>query len=230
MLRRMLSRKRKGNGELIRSIMLLFYSMVLVIIGISVKYSKVLKNNIDDTIVSSGLAAAVIDQDIYSTDGKLYIDKYNSLTLFENCMKANLGINDFINNEIDIDTVEFGDKLIGDKVRIIEYRIYNVFNGSPAKIIPSDDPKLQPIVLAEERGAEISKSVYKDGAWKSDEIVASTPDYIEDFNISYYENDIDETIDQTSIYVEIEIPIKTLHGQIKGIIKQKKIFSVDKIL
>lgn len=230
MLRRMLSRKRKGNGELIRSIMLLFYSMVLVIIGISVKYSKVLKNNIDDTIVSSGLAAAVIDQDIYSTDGKLYIDKYNSLTLFENCMKANLGINDFINNEIDIDTVEFGDKLIGDKARIIEYRIYNVFNGSPAKIIPSDDPKLQPIVLAEERGAEISKSVYKDGAWKSDEIVASTPDYIEDFNISYYENDIDETIDQTSIYVEIEIPIKTLHGQIKGIIKQKKIFSVDKIL
>ena len=36
--------------------------------------------------------------------------------------------------------------------------------------------------------------------------------------------------DQTSIYVELEIPIKTLHGQIKGVIRQKKLFSVDKVL
>ena len=145
-------------------------------------------------------------------------------------MKANLGINEFVDDEIDIDTVDFGDRLVGDKARVIEYRIYNVFNGTPAKVVPSDDPKLQPIVLAEEKGAEIVKCVYKDGTWKSDAIVASTPDYIEDYHISYYENDLDETIDQTSIYVELEIPIKTLHGQIKGIIRQKKLFSVDKVL
>ena len=145
-------------------------------------------------------------------------------------MKANLGINEFVDDAIDIDTVDFGNRLVGDKARVIEYRIYNVFNGTPAKVVPSDDPKLQPIVLAEEKGAEIVKCVYKDGTWKSDAIVASTPGYIEDYHISYYENDLDETIDQTSIYVELEIPIKTLHGQIKGIIRQKKLFSVDKVL
>ena len=78
-------------------------------------------------------------------------------------MKANLGINEFVDDAIDIDTVNFGDRLIGDKARVIEYRIYNVFNGTPAKVVPSDDPKLQPIVLAEEKGAEIVKCVYKDG-------------------------------------------------------------------
>ena len=222
MLRKFLSRKRKGNAELIRATMLVFYSIVLVVIGVSMKYTKVLKNNIDDTIVSSGLAATLVDQ--------LYINKYDSLRIFENCMKANLGINKFVDDAIDIDAVDFGDRLIGDKARVIEYRIYNVFNGTPAKVVPSDDPKLQPIVLAEEKGAEIVKCVYKDGTWKSDAIVASTPDYIEDYHISYYESDLDETIDQTSIYVELEIPIKTLHGQIKGVIRQKKLFSVDKVL
>lgn len=57
MLCKFLSRKRKGNAELIRATMLVFYSIVLVVIGVSMKYTKVLKNNIDDTIVSSGLAA-----------------------------------------------------------------------------------------------------------------------------------------------------------------------------
>lgn len=230
MLCKFLSRKRKGNAELIRATMLVFYSIVLVMIGVSMKYTKVLKNNIDDTIVSSGLAATLVDQDTYSSEEKLYINKYDSLRVFENCMKANLGINEFVDDAIDIDTVDFGNRLVGDKARVIEYRIYNVFNGTPDKVVPSDDPKLQPIVLAEEKGAEIVKCVYKDGTWKSDAIVASTPDYIEDYHISYYENDLDETIDQTSIYVELEIPIKTLHGQIKGIIRQKKLFSVDKVL
>lgn len=230
MLCKFLSRKRKGNAELIQATMLVFYSIVLVVIGVSMKYTKVLKNNIDDTIVSSGLAATLVDQDTYSSEEKLYINKYDSLRVFENCMKANLDINEFVNDAIDIDTVDFGNRLVGDKARVIEYRIYNVFNGTPAKVVPSDDPKLQPIVLAEEKGAEIVKCVYKDGTWKSDAIVASTPDYIEDYHISYYENDLDETIDQTSIYVELEIPIKTLHGQIKGIIRQKKLFSVDKVL
>ena len=230
MLCKFLSRKRKGNAELIRATMLVFYSIVLVVIGVSMKYTKVLKNNIDDTIVSSGLAATLVDQDTYSSEEKLYINKYDSLRVFENCMKANLDINEFVDDAIDIDTVDFGNRLVGDKARVIEYRIYNVFNGTPAKVVPSDDPKLQPIVLAEEKGAEIVKCVYKDGTWKSDAIVASTPGYIEDYHISYYENDLDETIDQTSIYVELEIPIKTLHGQIKGIIRQKKLFSVDKVL
>lgn len=230
MLCKFLSRKRKGNAELIRATMLVFYSIVLVVIGVSMKYTKVLKNNIDDTIVSSGIAATLVDQDTYSSEEKLYINKYDSLRVFENCMKVNLGINEFVDDAIDIDTVDFGNRLVGDKARVIEYRIYNVFNGTPAKVVPSDDPKLQPIVLAEEKGAEIVKCVYKNGTWKSDAIVASTPDYIEDYHISYYENDLDETIDQTSIYVELEIPIKTLHGQIKGIIRQKKLFSVDKVL
>lgn len=230
MLRKFLSRKRKGNAELIRAAMLVFYSIVLVVIGVSMKYTKVLKNNIDDTIVSSGLAATLVDQDTYSSEEKMYIDKYDSLRVFKNCMKANLGINEFVDDAIDIDTVNFGDRLIGDKARVIEYRIYNVFNGTPAKVVPSDDPKLQPIVLAEEKGAEIVKCVYKDGTWKSDAVIASTQDYVEDYHISYYESDLSETIDQTSIYVELEIPIKTLHGQIKGVIRQKKLFSVDKVL
>jgi len=230
MLRKFLSRKRKGNAELIRATTLVFYSIVLVVIGVSMKYTKVLKNNIDDTIVSSGLAATLVDQDTYSSEEKMYIDKYDSLRVFKNCMKANLGINEFVDDAIDIDTVNFGDRLIGDKARVIEYRIYNVFNGTPAKVVPSDDPKLQPIVLAEEKGAEIVKCVYKDGTWKSDAVIASTQDYVEDYHISYYESDLSKTIDQTSIYVELEIPIKTLHGQIKGVIRQKKLFSVDKVL
>lgn len=230
MSRLSLFRRRKGNVELIRSIMLLFFSMVLVVIGISLKYTKALKNNIDDTIISSGLAAALIDQDVYFEDGKLYIDKNESLRIFENCMKSNLGIQDFVNSGIDIDSVNFGDKLVGDKARIIEYRIYNVFGGNAAKIIQPDDPRLQPVVLSEEKGAEIVKCVYKNGVWKNDEVVASTPGYVQDYHISYYESDLGETIDQTSIYVELEIPIKTLHGQIKGIIRQKKLFSVDKVL
>ena len=95
MLRKFLSRKRKGNAELIRATMLVFYSIVLVVIGVSMKYTKVLKNNIDDTIVSSGLAATLVDQDTYSSEEKMYIDKYDSLRVFKNCMKANLGINEF---------------------------------------------------------------------------------------------------------------------------------------
>ena len=76
---------------MIRATMLVFYSIVLVVIGVSMKYTKVLKNNIDDTIVSSGLAATLVDQDTYSSEEKMYIDKYDSLRVFKNCMKANLG-------------------------------------------------------------------------------------------------------------------------------------------
>lgn len=229
MIRKILTNKRDGNDVLFRTIMVVLYSMLIVVVIVSSRFITILHNNIDDSIVSSGLAGALIDLDIYSEDEKLYIDKILSLQTFENCLKNNLKIELYVDNPINIDEVEFNNGLLGNQARIVEYRIYNVYNGRPAKVMPSNDPKLQPVIISPEKGAEIVKSVYSNGTWKADSIVASTDHYDEDFCISYYESDIDATIDQTSIYVVLEVPMQSYFG-IKGIVQQKKLFSIDKLL
>ena len=229
LLRKIFTRKRDGNDVLFRSLMIILYSMLIVLVIVSSRMITVMHNNIDDSIVSSGLAGALIDLDIFSEEDKLYIDKTLSLQTFENCMKSNLKIDSFIIDPINLDEVDFNSSFLGNEARIVEYRIYNVYNGQPAKIVPSDDPKLQPIEISSEKGAEIVKSVYSNGTWKSDSIIASTDHYEEDYHISCYESDIDAVIDQTSIYVVLEVPMQTYFG-IKGILKQSKLFSIDKLM
>ena len=47
--------------------------------------------------------------------------------------------------------------------------------------------------------------------------------------VTLIESDIDAVIDQTSIYVVLEVPMQTYFG-IKGILKQSKLFSIDKLM
>ena len=202
LLRKIFTRKRDGNDVLFRSLMIIFYSMLIVLVIVSSRMITVMHN---------------------------YIDKTLSLQTFENCMKSNLKIDSFVIDPINLDEVDFNSSFLGNEARIVEYRIYNVYNGQPAKIVPSDDPKLQPIEISSEKGAEIVKSVYSNGTWKSDSIIASTDHYEEDYHISCYESDIDAVIDQTSIYVVLEVPMQTYFG-IKGILKQSKLFSIDKLM
>ena len=79
LLRKIFTRKRDGNDVLFRSLMIIFYSMLIVLVIVSSRMITVMHNNIDDSIVSSGLAGALIDLDIFSEEDKLYIDKTLSL-------------------------------------------------------------------------------------------------------------------------------------------------------
>lgn len=73
LLRKFFTRKRDGNDVLFRSLMIILYSMLIVLVIVSSRMITVMHNNIDDSIVSSGLAGALIDLDIFSEEDKLYI-------------------------------------------------------------------------------------------------------------------------------------------------------------
>lgn len=115
----MKGKKKKGSVEFFISLMMIFFTVLLITVGLKMRYINMTKNYIEDGLVASNLASAVIDLSEYGLTGNLVINDFeHAFDLFGKAIKDNL--------KLDHNYVPTNSMLINSKVDIIEYSIYNV--------------------------------------------------------------------------------------------------------
>lgn len=119
--------RKKGAVEYVLSLFLITMVVLLLMFNMKSRYIAITKNNVEDGIVASLLASAIIDTDEYGTTKNVVISDYdNCYSLFMESLKGNLKLDSNMNPR---------DKtLITSKVNIDKFSIYNVVDNKVYKI------------------------------------------------------------------------------------------------
>lgn len=116
-------KKDKGIVEYTLSIMLLMIIVLLVLFVYRMRVIKITKENVEDALVSSNLACAVIDLEEFGTTNEIVIkDPQESYEIYKKALKGNMYLDD---NFMPVDR-----KLINGKVTIHEFVVYSVNAGN----------------------------------------------------------------------------------------------------
>lgn len=229
----MLKKKREGIDTFVYTIGTTVFVIILILYIITSSIINSVHNQIDDAIISAELASALMDVEEYSKNKSVLIDKTKSLKIFSDYLKANLGITEITTEDITMDDgetllsdIEFNGHMIGNKIKLNEFTIYNIDLGHPKKtIIPAHDGLSE--VFIPEKGGRIIKSTYRNGIWLPDVVIEQKEHYEEDWNPSYDTGH--GIIYETSIYAEIEVPMHTFFN-ISGVAAKSKLVSIKNII
>lgn len=115
-------KKKKGNINYFLSFAVLLLVVLIVNYNLKIKLIKTTKGFIEDGLVASNLASALIDLEEYGTTNKIINKDFNkSYDEIKSSLKYNLKLNN--------DFQPLNDNLINSKIKIDKYSIYNVIGN-----------------------------------------------------------------------------------------------------
>lgn len=166
--------------------------------------------SIEDIITSSALSAAILDRDRYAITGDIYInDNQECLSNYEAMFAFNEGINDFNSvAEVSGDNSHPYIDFLSGNIKILKFIVYNI-------------PK-----YPQSTGDFIGEQyTYQNQHWAS----LTTVNYGNLSTTKYIKDPLNNDIMETSIYVEMEIPIKLGFFGIKGTITKAQTVAIQHI-
>lgn len=115
-------RKKDGSIVYLMSAAIILIVGVFILMNVIIRRAAVVHNSVDNGLVAANLAAEIVDLDKFAEDRVIKIkDNEKSYEIFYNTLIKNLNLN---NDE----------KIIGNKVNIDQFTIYNV-EGKNVRII-----------------------------------------------------------------------------------------------
>ena len=231
----MIKKRHNGNTTFWASgMMLVFVGICLCLLSYTYRIIDKARISVEDAITFSALGAALVDNSRNAITGDLYIEDANEC--YENycsLFSENTGCGEFINGEASGDTNHlFFDFSDGKKIKIKKFIIYNIPNQ---KSMNEETTALDPCFWGE-------KYVFENGVYNVSQSFGSN-----EVGIGYYSygsgdipvevspdirtrsgTTITQDINKTSIFVEMEIPIRIGFMNIKGTITKSQIVNIEK--
>ena len=199
--------------------------MVMFLCYFQLTYQKIelVKSSVEDEIVSAVLSGSVVDREIYSITGNIYVtDKQKSLKNFEEIFSyvENLSVLDSKGNAfnskgeaVGLLTHPYFDFEDENKIKILEYTIYNV----PLR--------------ANSEGDYIGEIyTFKNGSWSVVNTNCNYGKHIgETGETLYITTPLGEPVGKTAVYVELELPLKIGFFNIRNTVKKAQLVSIESL-
>lgn len=109
-------RKEKGSSEMVTCLYLVMMICITLLAFYKIREIKVTVNYIEDGITLSGLAGALVDEDIATTQDLVMIDKIEGYEAFMEALKINLNLTENLNSK---------DNKYFSKIEVAEYVVYD---------------------------------------------------------------------------------------------------------